>query len=320
MQGGLEGQRPSKKGAEYSLPSGLAPLSRQLTAAATGELPPPGQLYSPAAAWLIAEILKDPGRLPFLVQLVQAREESPVAFKTGTSFGLRDAWTAAYTPTYTVVVWFGRAGGGPDPGLMGISLAAPAAIKILRMLQPGQRPEQGWYTKPEGVGTVQVCTLSGAALSVWCPSSRMVHDIEAVRRTTPCALHVLRDGKTAVDWPPELEDFTRRRFAGEDLSRAAFIVSPMPGARYMLTPGGAKHPVALKAEGVAYPVHWYVNGEYLGEQTRENLPLYWQPVGGEHSLSLLDAEDRVAGTLVKVTDLDAVREEERLVDVLLRAF
>ncbi|MCL1939091.1 MAG: transglycosylase domain-containing protein [Desulfovibrionaceae bacterium] len=304
-------------GAEPSLPSGLAPLSRQLKATATGELPPPGQLYSPAAAWLIAEILKDPGRLPFLVQLVQAREESPVAFKTGTSFGLRDAWTAAYTPAYTVVVWFGRAGGGPDPGLLGISLAAPAAIKILRMLQPGQGPEQGWYPKPEGVGTARVCALSGAALSAWCPSSRLVHDIEAVRRTTPCALHVLRDGKTAVDWPPELEDFTQRRFAGEDLSRAALIVSPMPGARYMLTPGGAKHPIALKAEGVAYPVHWYVNGEYLGEQTREDLPLYWQPVGGEHSLSLLDAEDRVAGTQIKVTDLDAVKEEERVVDVLL---
>ena len=71
----------------------------------------------------------------------------------------------------------------------------------------------------------------------------------------------------------------------------------------MLTPGGAKHPIALRAEGVAYPVHWYVNGEYLGEQTRVDLPLYWQPVGGEHSLSLLDAEDRVAGTLVNVVDL-----------------
>jgi penicillin-binding protein 1C len=306
---------------EFSLPSGLASLPRQLKAAATGERPLSGQLYSPAAAWLIAEILKDPGRLPFLVQLVQAREESPVAFKTGTSFGLRDAWTAAYTPAYTVVVWFGRAGGGPDPGLLGISLAAPAAIKILRTLQPGQGTnriqDQGWYAKPEGVGSVRVCALSGAALSAWCPNSRVVHDIEAVRRTTPCALHVLRDGKTAVDWPPELEDFTQRRFAGEDLSRSALIVSPMPGARYMLTPGGAKHPIALKAEGVAYPVHWYVNGEYLGEQPREDLSLYWQPVGGEHSLSLLDAEDRVAGTLIKVTDLDAVREEERLVDVPL---
>ena len=279
------------------------------------------QIYSPAASWLIAEILKDPGRLPFPAQV--ARDAPPVAFKTGTSFGLRDAWTAAYTPDYTVVVWFGRAGGGSDPALVGLSLAAPAAIQMLRSLQRaggtpplhhargGQgvvsRTPEGWYAKPEGVGSITVCSLSGAAVSAWCPGSRLAHDIEAVRRTAPCALHVLRGGTIAVYWPPELEDFTRGRFAGEDLSRAAFITSPVPGARYVLPPGGAKHPISLRAEGVAYPVHWYVNGEYLGVQTRPDLPLYWQPKGGEHSLSLLDADDRVAAALVRVTDLNALR-------------
>lgn len=292
------------------LPSSLASPAWQFRAAEHGELPPSRRLYSPEAAWLIAEILKDPGRLPFLVQLVQAREQSPVAFKTGTSFGLRDAWTVAYSPEHTVVVWFGRAGGGPDPQLVGISLAAPAAIGVLRALLPAGGPERGWFARPEGVGSTRVCSLSGAAVSAYCPGSRPAYDIKAVRRTTPCALHVLRDGKTALDWPPELEDFTRGRFAGEDLSRAAFIISPVPGARYMLTPGATRLPIALKAEGVAYPVHWYVNGEYLGGQDREDLPLYWPLTGGEHSISLLDAEDRIARSLLKVTDLGAVRKEE----------
>lgn len=291
------------------LPGGLAPLPVQLAAASrTGRLPAPRQLYSAAASFLIADILKDPGRLPFLVQLVQAREQSPVAFKTGTSFGLRDAWTAAYCPAYTVAVWFGRAGGGPDPRLLGISLAAPAAIKMLRSLTAGTPPDSSWYAPPAGVGRETVCTLSGASPSPFCPSTRQAWIVPAVRRTVPCDMHVLRDGKNVLIWPPELEDFNRKRFAAEDLSRSALIVSPMPGARYLITPGAKQQPIPLKAEGVAYPVYWYVNGEYLGAQEREDLPLYWLPAGGEHSLSLLDARERIAAATVQVTDLGAKRD------------
>ena len=78
----------------------------------------------------------------------------------------------------------------------------------------------------------------------------------------------------------------------------------------MITPGARNQPIALKAEGVAYPVHWYVEGEYLGEQEREDLPLYWLPLAGEHTLSLLDSEDRVANTVIEVVDLAAGTGEE----------
>ncbi len=291
------------------LPSGLANGPLQTVAARAGELPPARRLYSQEAAFLTADILKDPGRLPFLAQLVQLRESAPVAFKTGTSFGLRDAWTAAYCPGYTVVLWFGRAGGGPDSRLIGISMAAPGAIAILRSLNAGVSPEKGWYKIPPGVGKAQVCSLSGAAVSPFCPSRRTVPILRNVWRTVPCDMHVLRDGKIALVWPPELEDFNRKRFAQEDLSRKAMIVSPMPGSRYLVTPGARRHPIALKAEGVVYPVHWYANGEYLGVQEREDLPLYWMPQGGEHSISLLDSQERVAVITVPVTDLGAVREE-----------
>ena len=291
------------------LPSGLAEGPAQLAAAQTGEGPVPRRLYSREAAFLIAEILKDPGRLPFLFQLMQVRDNAPVAFKTGTSFGLRDAWTAAYCPAYTVVVWFGRAGGGADPHLVGISMAAPGALAVLRALGAGLAVEKSWYETPSGVGKVRVCALSGAAASPFCPTTRLTQNIRSVWRTVPCDMHVLREGRTVLVWPPELEDFNRKRFSQEDLSRKAQIVSPMPGARYLITPGGRQHPIALKAEGVAYPVHWYADDAYLGSQEREDRPLYWTPTGGEHTVSLFDARERVAAMTVHVTDLGAVREE-----------
>lgn len=290
------------------LPGGLACVAAQLEAERTGTLPQASQLYSREAAFLIADILKDPGRLPFLAQLLQARD-SPVAFKTGTSFGLRDAWTAAYTPAFTVVIWFGRAGGGSDAHLVGVSMAAPVAIAVVRELSAFASLQQSWYTAPPGVASVRVCSLSGATLSPFCPAGRTALSIRNVWRTVPCAMHALKNGQIALVWPPELEDFRRKRFSREDLSRKAAIVSPMPGARYMLTPGARFNPIVLRAEGVAYPVYWYADGKYLGKQERDDLPLYWDPQGGEHSISLLDAQDRIAAVTVPITDLGAVREK-----------
>jgi penicillin-binding protein 1C len=116
-------------------------------------------------------------------------------------------------------------------------------------------------------------------------------------------MHTRRAG--AVAWPPELEDYARKRLAREDLSRRAVITSPLGGARYLLIPGGRAHPLPLKAESVAYPVHWFLEGEYLGEQAREDKPLYWIPRAGRHTLSLLDSQDRTAVSLLEIVDLAA---------------
>jgi penicillin-binding protein 1C len=295
----FENGMPRPRGA--ALPGGLADAAAQLAAERSGTPPAARQLYSREAAYLISEILKDPGRLPFLAQLLQLHGGAPAAFKTGTSFGLRDAWTAAYTPAHTVVIWFGRAGGGADAQLVGISMAAPGALAVLRALSAAA--PASWHAAPPGLASVRVCALSGAALSPFCPAGRTVQAIRGVWRTVPCSMHVLREGKIALVWPPELEDFRRKRFAREDCSRRAEIVSPLPGARYLLTPGARRNPIVLKAEGVDYPVHWYADGLYLGRQEREDLPLYWTPGGGDHAVSLLDARDRVAAASVPVTDL-----------------
>ena len=84
----------------------------------------------------------------------------------------------------------------------------------------------------------------------------------------------------------------------------------MRGAKYMITPGAKTQPLPLKAEGVVYPVYWYVDGDYLGEQAREDLPLYWAPQDGAHTLSLLDSEERVAAAAVEVVDLTAREADE----------
>lgn len=103
-----------------------------------GELGEPGgvaaQIFSEPASWLVAESLKDTSRLSPVIRLLNQENPRPAAFKTGTSFGLRDAWAAAYNPKYTMVVWFGDASGRPDPKLVGLRAAAPVALAFLREL------------------------------------------------------------------------------------------------------------------------------------------------------------------------------------------
>ena len=298
--------RPAFGGEWNPVPSGFASGEDMLAGN------PERRVYSEAASFLIADILKDPGRLPFIVQLLQARNRAPIAFKTGTSYGLRDAWTAAYTPAYTLVIWFGRANGGADANLLGISLAAPVALQIVRALSADIPVEDAWYTPPPAVEKTEVCGLSGAAPSPFCPVTRMAWHIPAVWRTVPCSMHVMKDGKLSLLWPPEFEDYRRKRLARHDLSREINIVSPRPHVQYLLTPGAPLQPLPLKAEGVAYPVHWYDNGEYLGEQTGEDDPIYFVLTPGIHSFSALDAQDRTTSLKVTVVDLAAQMQSQEL--------
>ncbi len=271
-----------------------------------------GGYLTPESAWLIAETLRNASRLPLREQIIRDRDKLPVAFKTGTSFGLRDAWTAAYSPAYTVVVWFGKADGGADNNLIGLELAAPGAIRLVREMSRIRPRGKPWYEEPKGIGHVRVCALSGAAPSPWCNTTIMAENIPAVWRTKPCDMHVLRNNAIIVVWPPELEDFTRKRFATDDLSREAVIISPIPGSRYLITPGAPIQSIPLKAEDVTYPVHWYADGLYLGRQDEAGQPLYWTLTPGDTLISLLDAKDRTSSLKISVTDLAAKFKSEEL--------
>src|SRR5262249_18277298 len=79
---------------------------------------PPRRLLDPVAAWYVANILLG---APPPENAVGGR----IAFKTGTSYGYRDAWAVGFDRTGTIGVWAGRPGGAPTPGLIGRSAAAP---------------------------------------------------------------------------------------------------------------------------------------------------------------------------------------------------
>jgi penicillin-binding protein 1C len=87
----------------------------------------------------------------------QFQSQKAVAWKTGTSFGFRDAWAIGVTPEYTVGVWIGNADGEGRPGLMGVRAAAPVMFDVFHNL-----PGNGWWDPPyDALTAVATCRQSG---------------------------------------------------------------------------------------------------------------------------------------------------------------
>ena len=110
------------------------------------EPPASRRLLSPEAARMVTAILR---QIPPPEGHIDPHDQ--IAFKTGTSYGYRDLWTAAYTREYTAIIWIGRPDNAPLPRSSGLERAAPLAFDafdLTRALLPGR----GWSQEPSAIG------------------------------------------------------------------------------------------------------------------------------------------------------------------------
>lgn len=92
-----------------------------------------------------------------------------IAWKTGTSFGHRDAWAIGVTPEYTIGVWIGNSTGEGRPGLTGVTHAAPVMFELFKFLQPKK-----WFQTPfKDMTQIEVCQNSGLRPSSLCPTTKV---------------------------------------------------------------------------------------------------------------------------------------------------
>jgi penicillin-binding protein 1C len=108
-----------------------------------------------------------------------------VAWKTGTSFGNRDAWAVGVTPGYVVAVWAGNADGEGRPGLTGVSAAAPVMFDVINSL-----PYSGWFEEPyDDMTRMAVCRKSGYKASPACDVVDTLWVAKSGLNTLPCPYH-----------------------------------------------------------------------------------------------------------------------------------
>ncbi|NOR28954.1 MAG: penicillin-binding protein 1C [Lutibacter sp.] len=109
-----------------------------------------------------------------------------IAWKTGTSFGFRDAWAIGTTKDYVVGVWVGNADGEGRPGLVGLSAAAPILFNVFDIL-----PKSKWFEIPfDELREVEICSKSGYRSNEICEIKDTVFVQQTGLKTKPCPYHI----------------------------------------------------------------------------------------------------------------------------------
>ncbi|WP_417212900.1 penicillin-binding protein 1C [Bizionia sp.] len=144
-------------------------------------------LFDAASIYLTYESLKEVNRPEGDDNWEFYDGSKQIAWKTGTSFGFRDAWAIGTTKDYVVGVWIGNADGEGRPGLVGVQTAAPILFDVFNLL-----PNSDWFSKPfDEMQEVSICKQSGHRASPNCNELEQKFIQVSGLKTKPCPYHVL---------------------------------------------------------------------------------------------------------------------------------
>ena len=248
-----------------------------------GEQKPAKRVLSPAASYIAIDIMQDTRRLVPMYQEIMRGTQQVVGFKTGTSYGLRDAWSLGVTASYSVGIWFGSADGRGWSDLVGLTMATPVMLEVFKSISKPY--ERGFYA-PERTTLKKFCALSGEKPGKHCPHIVRDYEIEGVSRQTICRMHSDVDGRIVIKWPEELSLWMKM---GQPLRATGVkITRPVAGSRIVITEGNTSK-LYLSAEGKP-PFYWYLDGKYLArDEYGEGLLI---DIGtGAHRVSVLSGEE-----------------------------
>ncbi len=276
-----------------------------------------------ASCWLTLEALLEVVRPGVESAWRDFASHRKIAWKTGTSFGLRDGWAVGVTPKYAVGVWVGNADGEGRPDLTGISTAAPILFELFGVLD-----ESAWFKRPfHAFSQVKICAHSGYRAGPHCAFTEPMPIPHAGLRSVQCPycriiccdsqrkwrLHTKCAPVTQikpVKWfilPPAMEWYYKRRHSGyrtlppfrrDCLEKLAQVGLPSLSLIYPEKRGRIYIPLELDGQrgrtvfkaahrNPQTTIFWHLDAEYLGA-TRDIHQLALAPSPGVHTLTLVD--------------------------------
>ena len=283
--------------------------------------------FSPCVVWQTFEAIKEVNR-PEEIDWRTIPSMQTIAWKTGTSYGFRDAWAVGVTPRYAVGVWVGNATGEGKPGLVGARTAGPVMFDVFNLL-----PSSPWFVRPsEGFVDAEVCHLSGHLKGRFCEETDTILILPAGLKTEACPYHhrinLSADGTQRIyescinteaaiqkNWftlPPVWEWYYKQRHpeykplppfkpgCGEDILRPMQFVYPTMNARIFLPKqmDGSKSQLTFELVHSVpkATVYWHLDNNYLAE-TQDFHKISLLPSSGKHTMTAVDNE----GNTVSVT-------------------
>ncbi|MGN6105775.1 MAG: penicillin-binding protein 1C [Kofleriaceae bacterium] len=296
--------------------------------------PEPASVFGAGAAWLTRQALALRDRPDFPRRRAVAGVPAEIHWKTGTSFGYRDAWAVGSGPRYTAVVWTGNVDLASTVELIGSEAAGPLLFDVLEGLADRARAPAA-EPPPEDLVSIEVCAYSGHVPGEACP--HRVKTLAPVRSvpTTPCPYHQAFDVDVATgravlpacrtaDGTYERRSFVvlpsavaawltgRNREVPEPPALAEgcaadgdgappSIITPAEGQIVTLIPGvpTRNQTVPLSASTRSATVSWFVDGELVGTGPSSER-MFWTPTPGKHVVVVSDGAGRKARRRLEV--------------------
>ena len=152
-------------------------------------------VLSASACWLTFEAMQEVERPNAVGEWQQFQSSQAVAWKTGTSFGFRDAWAVGVTPRYVIGVWGGNADGEGRPGLVGVLATGPVLFDLFDLVDGGD-----WFEQPyDEMVQIPVCQQSGFRAVDICKSDSIWVSKSGLR-APPCPFHKLLHFDKTGEW------------------------------------------------------------------------------------------------------------------------
>lgn len=264
----------------------------------------------------------------------QFNSSQKIAWKTGTSFGFRDAWAFGITKKYVVAVWAGNTTGEGRPGLIGVQAAAPVLFDIFRQL-----PASEWFHSPnKHFSFVPICRESGFKANIDCENIDTLMVPKNGDKSPLCPYHQMihldRTGQYRVNdlcqspanmihkkWfvlPPTMEWYFKQKShdykvlppflpgcGPVETSRSMDLVYPLPGAKIYvpLEINGERGKTIFTAthRKPGIKIFWHLDGVFEGT-TLNFHRMEFSPSSGVHTLTIVDEEGNSITTKFEILD------------------
>ncbi|AHJ96284.1 penicillin-binding protein 1C [Hymenobacter swuensis] len=294
-------------------------------------------LITESAAFLTTDILAQLTRPDLPLGTASSMRLPKVAWKTGTSYGRRDAWSIGYNREYTIGVWLGNFSGQGSPALTGADVATPLLFDLFNAL--AYNSPNDWFAPPAALDFRLVCAESGLVPGENCPNQIIDYFLPSVSSGQRCQhqreVLVSEDGsftycracapaagyrrelypnllpevaayKEAQGIPyrrlPPHNPQCQRVRGGQEL--APTITSPTANTEYVLNRREQQQLLlSCTTDNEVRQVHWYINDQFL-RTAKATERVFFRPSAGPLKISCADDHGRNTDVLVTVTELE----------------
>ncbi|ULQ52047.1 penicillin-binding protein 1C [Flavihumibacter fluvii] len=297
----------------------------------TAQRPQKTRVLSAASTFMVNEMLSKINRPDFPLNWFSTEKMPKIAWKTGTSYGRRDAWSIGYNKRYTIGVWVGNFSGVGSSALTGAEIATPLLFRIFNTLD--YDTDQDWFRQPVDCALRKVCGATGLVPGEYCTElvsdyfiplvssgklcehirQVMVDEAEKISYCTTCMPVAGYKKLLYTDIAPDMQFWMETHKIlykkipphnpdCEKIFREGgpVIVSPAANAEYLIE---KKYPeplqLASNVSGDVSKVFWYINDQFY-KTTEARTKIFFTPPEGPVKISCTDDKGRNRDIWIRV--------------------